>query len=161
MSGARPSERAEPWLTTADRGRDPAQPARLPAVPARESSPVTRKYWRITAQANTDRPCAVARVVTNRMQRSDRAIALRWRPARMCWIDGLSIMAEVLENPLDDGGFLDTGDHPQLPAAVSAGLNGDGKHPLEPLRPAHRPLPIDGRWLIRLHSLAGSRRTRA
>ena len=38
---------------TADRGRDPAEPARLPAVPARESSPVTRKYWRITAQANT------------------------------------------------------------------------------------------------------------
>jgi len=50
-------------------------------------------------------------------------------------IDGLSIMAEVLENPLDDGGFLNAGDHPELPAALPAGLNVDGEYPLEALCP--------------------------
>jgi len=105
------------------------------------------------------RPCTLARLVTNRTKRSDQAIALRRRPARMRRIDGLRSVTEMVQNPLDDGGLLNAGDHPQCPAALSAGLNIDGEHPLEPLRPAHRPLPIDGRWLIGLHSLAG-RRTR-
>ena len=145
MSGARPSERAEPWLTTADRGRDPAEPARLPAVPARDLPLSPGNTGASRRKPTPDRPCAMARVVTNRMQRSDQAIALRWRPARMCWIDGLSIMAEVLENPLDDGGFLDTGDHPQLPAAVSAGLNG-----FDPTDRSGKRL-----WTCHLHSGSG------
>ena len=41
----------------------------------------------------------------------------------MCRIDGLGITAEVPENPLDDGGFLDAGDHSQLPTALTAGLD--------------------------------------
>jgi hypothetical protein len=48
-------------------------------------------------------------------------------------IDGLRRMAEMFQNPLDDCGLLDAGDHPQLPAALSAGLNVDGEYPLEAL----------------------------
>ena len=72
------------------------------------------------------RPCKVGRVVKNRTKRSDQAIALRRRPARMarmCRIDGLRSMAEMFKNPLDDCGLLNAGDHPQLPAALSAGLD--------------------------------------
>jgi hypothetical protein len=32
-------------------------------------------------------------------------------------------MAEMFKNPLDDCGLLNAGDHPQLPAALSAGLD--------------------------------------
>ena len=81
------------------------------------------------------RPCAVARVVKNGTKRSDQANALRRHAARMCRIDGLSITAEVLENPLDDCGFLDAGDHPQLAAALPASLNVDGEYLLEVLCP--------------------------
>jgi len=81
------------------------------------------------------RPCTVARVVKNRTKRSDQAIALRRRSARMRRIDGLRSVAEMVQNPLDDCGFLDAGDHPQLPAALSAGLNVDGEYPLEALCP--------------------------
>jgi hypothetical protein len=56
-------------------------------------------------------------------------------------IDRLGVAAEVLENPLDRGWFLDTGDYPKLPAAAPAGLDVDGKHTLEALRPAQHPLP--------------------
>jgi hypothetical protein len=42
-------------------------------------------------------------------------------------------MAEMVQNPLDDYGFLDAGDHPQLPAALAAGLNVDSEYPLEAL----------------------------
>jgi hypothetical protein len=35
-------------------------------------------------------------------------------------------MAEMVQNPLDDCGLLNAGDHPQLSAALSAGLNVDG-----------------------------------
>ena len=81
------------------------------------------------------RPCAVARVVRNRTKRSDQAIALRRRPTRMCRIDGRGSVAEMFQNPLDDCGLLNAGDHPQLPAAVSAGLNVDREHPPEALCP--------------------------
>ena len=81
------------------------------------------------------RPCTVARVVKNRTKRSDQAIALRRRSARMCRIDGLHRMAEMVQNPLDDFGLLNAGDHPQSPAALSAGLNVDGEYPLEALCP--------------------------
>ena len=69
------------------------------------------------------RPCTMARVVTNMTRRSGQAIAL-WRcTARMRRIDGLGITAKVLENPFDDCWRLNAGDHPQLPAALSASLD--------------------------------------
>ena len=67
------------------------------------------------------RPCTVARVVMDRTERSVQAIAPRRRSARMRRIDGLRSVAEMLQNPLDDCGFLDAGDHPQLPAALPNG----------------------------------------
>jgi hypothetical protein len=105
---------------TADACHYRAEPARPLIVQAREASPFTRKSRRITAQANTARPCTVARVVTNTTKRSDEAVALRRRSARMCRIDRLHSMAEMFQNPLDDCGFLDAGDHQQLPAAEDA-----------------------------------------
>ena len=83
----------------------------------------------------TARPCTVARVMTNRTKRSDQAIALRRRSARMRRIDGLRRMAEMLQNPLDDGGFLDAGDDAQAAAALLAGLDINGEYPLEALCP--------------------------
>jgi hypothetical protein len=41
----------------------------------------------------------------------------------MCRIDGLRSMTEMFKNPLDDCGLLNAGDHPQRPAALSAGLD--------------------------------------
>ena len=41
-------------------------------------------------------------------------------------IDGLRRMAEMLQNPLDDGGFLDAGDDAQAAAALLAGLDING-----------------------------------
>ena len=64
-------------------------------------------------------------MVENWAKRSDQAVALRRRAAWMYQIDGLRRLAEMVQNPLDDGGLLDAGDHPQLPAAVLAGLNVD------------------------------------
>jgi hypothetical protein len=111
------------------------------------------------------RPCTVARAVTNTTKRSVEAFALWRRSARRCRIDGLHSMAEMFQNPLDNGGFLDTGDHPQLPAALAAGFIGhipvpdrfaatfgranrqscrfvdvDGEYPLEALCPAQHPV---------------------
>jgi len=57
-------------------------------------------------------------------KRSEQAIALRRRSARMCRIDGLGSVAEMVQNPLDDFGLLNAGDHPQSPAALSAGFIG-------------------------------------
>ncbi len=68
----------------------------------------------------------------------------------MCRINGLRSMAEMFQNPLDDCGFLDAGDHPQLPAALAAGLNVDGEYPLEALCPGHRLLSASGRCLTAL-----------
>jgi len=79
------------------------------------------------------RPCTVARVVKNRTKRSDQAIALRRRSARMRRIDGLRSVAEMVQNPLDDCGLLNAGDHPQLPTALLAGLDVNLEHPLEAL----------------------------
>ena len=92
-------------------------------------------------------------MVKNRTKRSDQAIALRRRSARMarmCRIDGLRSMAEMFKNPLDDCGLLNAGDHPQLPAALSAGLDINGEHPLEALCPRHRPLAASDRCLTAL-----------
>ena len=72
----------------------------------------------------TARPRTVARVVKNRTKRSDQAIALWGRSARMRRINGLRSMAEMIQNPLDHCGFLDAGDHPQRPAALPAGFIG-------------------------------------
>ena len=71
----------------------------------------------------------------NRTERSDRAIALRWRSARMCRIDGLHSMAEMFQNPLDDCGLLDAGDDAQAATALLAGLDVNREYPLEALCP--------------------------
>ena len=76
------------------------------------------------------RPCTVARVVMNRTQWSDQAIALRRRSARMCRIDGLRSMAEMFQNPLNHCGLLDAGDDTQVPTALPAGLDINREHPL-------------------------------
>jgi len=91
-------------------------------------------------QSTPARPCKVARVVMNNSQRSDQAIALRRRAARMRRIDGLRRMAEMVQNPLDDGGFLDAGDDTQVPTALPAGLDINREYSLEALCPCHRPL---------------------
>jgi hypothetical protein len=51
----------------------------------------------------------------------------------MRWIDGLRSVAEMFQNPLDYCGFLDAGDDAQPTAALAAGLDVDGEHPLEAL----------------------------
>ena len=53
----------------------------------------------------------------------------------MCRIDGLRRMAEMLQNLLDDCGFLDAGDDAQAAAALLARLDIDSEHPLEALCP--------------------------
>ena len=50
-------------------------------------------------------------------------------------IDAPGITAEVLENPFNDGWCLNAGDDTQVPAALLAGLDVNGEHPLEALRP--------------------------
>ena len=80
-------------------------------------------------------PCTLARVVMNRTKRSDQAIILRRRSARMRRIDGFRRMAEMVQNPLDDGGFLDAGDDAQVPTALPAGLDINGEYSLEALCP--------------------------
>ena len=146
MSGAKLFERAEIGPMTSDAAHYRAEPARPLLVPARESSPFTRKCRRLTAQAEIRPfPRGGPRVVTSMRKRSDEAIARRRRSARMRRIDGLRNVAEMVQNPLDDGGLLDAGDHPQLPAALPAGLDIDGEHPPEALCPRHRPLPVADR----------------
>ena len=80
-------------------------------------------------------------------RRSGRQIALGRCAVRMRGIDRLGVTAEVLENPFNDRGRLDAGNDPQTAAALPAGLDVDGEHPPEALRPVHRPLPIGGRCL--------------
>jgi len=105
---------------TADAGHYRAEPARPLVVQAREFSPFNRKCGASWRKPTPARPCTVARVVTNATKRSDEAVALWRRSARMCRIDRLHSMAEMFQNPLDDCGFLDAGDHQQLPAAEDA-----------------------------------------
>jgi hypothetical protein len=79
----------------------------------------------------------------------------------MSGIDRLAVAAEVLENPLDHGRFLDARDHPQLPAAPPADRDVDRKDTFEALRPARGPLPVvRGRWLAGLQGFAGRSRAR-
>lgn len=61
-------------------------------------------------------PGAVERVE----RRSGRQIALGRCAARVGWIDGRGVAAEVFENPFDDGGRLDAGDDAQPAAALPA-----------------------------------------
>ena len=77
----------------------------------------------------------MAGVVTSMTKRSDQAIALRRRAARMRRIDAPGITAKVLENPLDDCRFLNADDDTQVPAARLAGLDIDSEHPPEALCP--------------------------
>ncbi|NNE34238.1 MAG: hypothetical protein HKN13_03315 [Rhodothermales bacterium] len=53
----------------------------------------------------------------------------------MSRIDGLHNMAEMFQNPLDDGGLLDAGDDAQAAAALLAGLDINCEHSLEALCP--------------------------
>jgi Thrombospondin type 3 repeat len=46
--------------------------------------------------------------------------------------------------------ILDTGDDPHLPTAALAALDVDAKYALQPLRPAHRPMPLGRPALDRL-----------
>ena len=89
-------------------------------------------------------------------RRSARPVARRRCAARMRRIDGPGITAEVLENPFNDRRRLDAGDDTQAAAALAAGLDVDGEHPLEALRPGHRPLPIGGRCLGTLSGSGGA-----
>ncbi|MBT8061491.1 MAG: hypothetical protein KJO85_02335 [Gammaproteobacteria bacterium] len=57
------------------------------------------------------------------MKRSDEAIALRRRPARMRRVDGPGITAKVLENPFNDRRRLDAGDNAQPAAALPTALD--------------------------------------
>ena len=72
-------------------------------------------------------------MVKNRTKRSDQAIALRRRSARMRRIDRLRSVAEMVQNPLDDRGLLDAGDDAQAATALLAGLDVNLEHPLEAL----------------------------
>ena len=69
-------------------------------------------------------------------------------------IDRLRSVAEMVQNPLNHCGFLDAGNDAQAAAALLAGLDVNGEHPLEALCPAHRPLPIGGRCLATLSDSA-------
>jgi hypothetical protein len=88
-------------------------------------------------------------------RRSAQPIALGRRAARVARIDGRSVAAEVLKNPLDRGWFLDARDHPQLPTTASASLDVDGKDTLEALPPRQSTWPVGSRWLARLPGLFG------
>jgi len=61
--------------------------------------------------------------MTNRTKRSDQAIALRRRSARMRRINGLLSVAEMVQNPFNDCWRLDAGDDTQMSAALLAGLD--------------------------------------
>jgi len=71
-------------------------------------------------------------------------------------IDGLGVATEVLEDPFNDGWRLDAGDDPEPAAALPAGLDVDGEHPLEALRPGEAPLAVGGRWFAALGCSHGS-----
>ena len=99
MSEVKPSERAEAGCNQAAilRSRpDPSSVRRLNPRPSPGKAGASRRKPRPA------RPCAVARVVTNRTKRSDQAIALRGRSARMRRINGLRSVAEMVQTPLDD-----------------------------------------------------------
>lgn len=103
------------------------------------------------------RPGTMAQAVHSVQTCSEQPIPLRRRAARMRRIGRLGVAPEVRENSLDDRRFLDARDHPQRPAAAPAGLDVDGKHPLQTLRPAQRLLPSARRGLaIRLAPARGS-----
>jgi hypothetical protein len=57
--------------------------------------------------------------------RSDQEITLGRCPARVSRIGRLRMASEVLQYLLNDRRILDTGDHPQLPAAAPAGMLGE------------------------------------
>jgi len=89
-------------------------------------------------------------------RQSDQPIRPGRCATRMCRIDRLTVATEVDENTLNDCRRLDARDNAQPPAAVSAGLDVYGEHPLEALRPGHCPLRVDGRWLVVLAASGGA-----
>src|SRR5690606_18078089 len=91
-----------------------------------------------------------------RTKQSDHQIGLRRRPARIGRIGWLAVATQVIENPRNHCRFLDTGDHPQLPATAPTDLDGDREYAFEPLRPGETPLPIAGRCFATLTGPVGS-----
>src|SRR5690606_18806323 len=62
----------------------------------------------------------------NRMtKQSDHQIGLRRCPARIGRVGWLAVATQVIENPRNHCRFLDTGDHPQLPAIAPTDLDVD------------------------------------
>ena len=89
-------------------------------------------------------------------KQSDQQIDLRRCPARIGRIGRLAVATQVIENPRNHCGFLDTGDHPQLPATAPTDLDVDREYAFEPLRPGEAPLPIAGRCFATLTGPVGS-----
>src|SRR5690606_23926285 len=61
-------------------------------------------------------------------------VPLRRCPARIGRIGWLAVATQVIENPRNHCRFLDTGDHPQLPATAPTDLDVDREYAFEPLR---------------------------
>src|SRR5690606_23632483 len=65
----------------------------------------------------------------NRMtKQSAHQIGLRRGPARIGRIGWLAVATQVIENPRNHCRFLDTGDHPQLPATAPTDLDVDREY---------------------------------
>jgi hypothetical protein len=125
VSASKPSEQAETGLMSADQAGHLVAPDR-PLVVQRVNLPFSPGNTGASRRKPTPAcPCRVARVVTSMTERSDQAIALRRRAARMRRIDGPGITAEVLENPFNDRRRLNAGDDAQVPAALPAGLDSE------------------------------------
>src|SRR5690554_5569524 len=62
-------------------------------------------------------------------KQSDHQIGLRRCPARIGRIGWLAVATQVIENPRNHCRFLDTGDHPQLPATAPTDLDVDRGKP--------------------------------
>jgi len=93
----------------------------------------------------------------------NRRFTLGRRSGRASPIERLAHSAEVIENPLDDGGLLDARHHPKLAAAAPAGFDVDHEDALEPLRPSHRPvlhLARKARAGDRIEGTGGARKVR-
>jgi hypothetical protein len=69
---------------------------------------------------------------------------------------GAGLTVRVPEDAVDDHWLLNAGDDAQPAAALPAGLDIDGEHPLGALRAGEAPLTVGGRWRTALAGLSGS-----
>ena len=65
-------------------------------------------------------------------------------------IGRLNGTTKVRQYPFDDGRILNARDHLELPAAAPAGLDVDGKHPLEALHPTHGGGPVQHCVIVKM-----------